>query len=133
MPRYVVERVAEALNEDGKPLKDADVLVLGIAYKPNVDDMREAPAVRIMELLETRGAQVRYHDPHVPRVPPMRRHALDLESVPLTDEALEAADAVVVVTHHDAIDFERVARCARLVVDTRGVVPADRGARVVPA
>ncbi|RMG13275.1 MAG: nucleotide sugar dehydrogenase [Deltaproteobacteria bacterium] len=133
MPAYVVERVVSALNEDGKALKGARILVLGVAYKPNVDDMRESPAVRILERLQAGGAVVQYHDPHVPKIPPMRRHALDLESVPLSDRALSEADAVVVVTHHDAIDFERVAAHAALVVDTRGVVPSGRRARVVQA
>ncbi len=119
MPRYVVQRAMEALNARGRPLNGARVLVLGIAYKKDVDDMRESPAVRIIELLQERGAQVVYHDPYVPRVPRMRQHRLDMVSVPLTDEALRGADAVLIATDHSSIDYARVVEAARLVVDTR--------------
>jgi UDP-N-acetyl-D-glucosamine dehydrogenase len=119
MPRYVVQRAMEALNERGRAMSGAKVLVLGIAYKKDVDDMRESPAVRIIELLQERGAQVVYHDPFVPRVPRMRRHRLDMVSVPLTDEAIASADAVLVATDHSCIDYARVVERAQLVVDTR--------------
>ncbi len=127
MPRYVVQRLMEALSDRGRPLRDARVLVLGIAYKKDVDDMRESPSVRLIELLQERGAQVVYHDPFVPRVPRMREHRLDMVSVPLTDEALESADAVLVATDHSCIDYARVVERAALVVDTRN---ACRGVRV---
>ena len=127
MPRYVVQRTMEALNARARPLKGARVLVLGIAYKRDVDDMRESPAVRIIELLQERGAEVVYHDPYVPRVPRMRQHRLDMVSVPLTDEALGGADAVLIATDHGAIDYARVVERARLVVDTRN---ACRGVRI---
>jgi UDP-N-acetyl-D-glucosamine dehydrogenase len=129
MPRYVVQRTMEALNARGRPMNGARVLVLGIAYKKDVDDMRESPAVRIIELLQERGAQVVYHDPFVPRVPKMRQHRLDMVSVPLTDEALEGADAVVIATDHSTVDYVRVAEVARLVIDTRNACRAVRGPR----
>jgi UDP-N-acetyl-D-glucosamine dehydrogenase len=117
----------EALNARGKAMNGAKVLVLGLAYKRDVDDMRESPSVRIIELLQERGAQVVYHDPFVPRVPRMRQHHLDMVSVPLTDEALESADAVLVATDHSCVDYARVVERARLVVDARN---ACRGVKV---
>ena len=135
MPSYVVQRVVEALNEDRLPLNGSSVLVLGVAYKKNVEDMRETPAAEILERLAAGGARVAYHDPHVPRFPSMRHHEIELASVPLTPELLAAQDCVVVVTDHDRIDWEAVARHARLVVDTRNVVSrgGDTGVRVVQA
>ncbi len=127
MPRYVVQRLMEALSDRSRPLRGARVLVLGIAYKKDVDDMRESPSVRLIELLQERGAQVVYHDPFVPRVPRMREHRLDMVSVPLTDEALESADVVLIATDHSSIDYARVVERARLVVDTRN---ACKGVRV---
>jgi UDP-N-acetyl-D-glucosamine dehydrogenase len=127
MPRYVVQRLMEALSDRGRALRDARVLVLGIAYKKDVDDMRESPSVRLIELLQERGAQVVYHDPYVPRVPRMREHRLDMVSVPLTDDALESADAVLVATDHSCVDYARVVERAQLVVDTRN---ACKGVRV---
>jgi UDP-N-acetyl-D-glucosamine dehydrogenase len=119
MPRRVVERVAEALNEDGKPVKGSRVLVLGVAYKKDVDDARESPALPILEMLRQRGARVSYNDPHVPSLPRMRRHSLRLDSAPLTPEFLAGQDCVVIVTDHSTYDFEEIVRHARLVVDTR--------------
>jgi UDP-N-acetyl-D-glucosamine dehydrogenase len=129
MPRYVVQRTMEALNDRGRPLRGARILVLGIAYKKDVDDMRESPAVRIIELLQERGAEVVYHDPYVPRVPRMRRHHLDMVSVPLTDEAIESADAVVIATDHSSLDYARIVDHASLVVDTRNACRAARVGR----
>jgi UDP-N-acetyl-D-glucosamine dehydrogenase len=120
MPEYVVGKLMEGLNERGKAIKGSRVLVLGIAYKKNVDDMRESPAVEIMELLRARGALLDYTDPHVPVFPKMRHHAFDLRSVPLTASVLETYDAVVVATDHDAFDYDLVARHAALLVDSRG-------------
>jgi len=120
MPKYVVDKVVRALNQRGKPLKGAKVLVLGIAYKRNVDDMRESPSVFVMELLRDWGAQISYSDPHVPVFPPMREHAFDLSSVDLTPEAIAEHDVVILLTDHDAFDYEMVRRHATLLVDTRG-------------
>jgi UDP-N-acetyl-D-glucosamine dehydrogenase len=129
MPRYVVQRTMEALNARGKAMKGARILVLGLAYKKDIDDMRESPAVRIIELLQERGAHVVYHDPHVPRVPRMRRHHLDMVSVPLTDDALASADAVLVATDHSAVDYARVVERATLVVDTRNACRGVKAGR----
>lgn len=122
MPGYVVDRTQAALNDDGKAIKGSKVLVLGIAYKPDVDDIRETPAAPIIEMLMQRGASASYHDPHVPKFPAMRKHAIDLSSVALTAQALSAADAVLIVTHHAAIDWVLVGKHAKLVVDTRNAM-----------
>ncbi len=119
MPHHVVARVAEALNEQGKPLKDSRVCLLGVAYKKDVDDPREAPAFTILELLQRRGAVVAYNDPHVPRLPRMRHHRIRLDSQPLSAEFLADQDCVVIVTDHSAYDYGFVVRHSRLVVDTR--------------
>jgi UDP-N-acetyl-D-glucosamine dehydrogenase len=120
MPHYVIERVISALNDRGKPLKGSRVLVLGAAYKPNVDDCRESPSFELLELLEGRGARVAYHDPHVPVLPPLRGHTIRLESEPLTAELLEGQDCVLIATDHEAFDWGFIVRHASLLVDTRG-------------
>ncbi len=119
MPRYVVDTLAGALNARGKPVKGSRVMVLGIAYKKDVDDPRESPAFEILEMLMERGARVSYHDPHVPRLPRMRKHAIDMASTPLTPDTLRAQDAVLIVTDHAAVDYAAVVEHAPLVVDTR--------------
>jgi UDP-N-acetyl-D-glucosamine dehydrogenase len=119
MPQSVVNRVAESLNEAGKPIKGSRVCVLGAAYKKDVDDPRESPAFAILELLARRGAVVSYNDPHVPTLPHMRSHTIRLDSQPLTEEFLASQDCVVVVTDHSAYDFEWIVRHTRLIVDTR--------------
>ena len=127
MPYYVVERVQDALNTRRKTLNDSSVLILGVAYKPDIDDLRESPALRIIELLKKKGARVLYHDPHVPTMPRTRKYNYDLRSSPLTEDLLRATDCVLVVTHHKGVDYRLVAAGAELVVDTRNVVPRDRG------
>jgi UDP-N-acetyl-D-glucosamine dehydrogenase len=121
MPAWVVGKLEAALAARGRGLAGARVLVLGIAYKKNVDDTRESPAVEIMELLAGRGAQLAYSDPHVPVFPKMRAHRFGLASVALTPEAIAGYDALVLATDHDAFDYALIGRHARLVVDTRGV------------
>ena len=121
MPYHVVQRTMEALNEAGKALKGARILILGLAYKKNVDDVRESPSIRIIELFRERGAEVEYHDPFCPRMKEMRRkpaYLLDLQSVDL-EQGVARADAVVIVTDHDGIDYAGVVRGAKLVIDTR--------------
>jgi len=123
MPRYVVEKTMLALNDQGKAVRGSKILVLGLAYKPNVDDIRESPAIELMELFEELGAKVRYSDPHVPRGHEMREHDLtEAESIDLTPKSLKEFDAVVVATHHDAFDWDLIAKNARLVVDTRNAL-----------
>ncbi len=120
MPMWVVTKLMDGLNERAKALKGSQILVLGIAYKKNVDDMRESPSVEIMELLEDKGAVVSYSDPHVPEFPQMREHSFDLNSINLTPETLSEYDAVVLTTDHDAFDYEMIAEYSSLLVDTRG-------------
>jgi UDP-N-acetyl-D-glucosamine dehydrogenase len=126
MPEYWVAKVAERLNEAGKAVRASTVLVLGVAYKKDIDDIRESPALDVIRLLLQRGATVRYHDPHVPTV---KEDGMELASVPLTAATLEGADCVVVVTDHSSVDYTMVARHARAVVDTRHALPRPGGAR----
>jgi len=120
MPEWVIEKTAAALNQRGKALKGSKLLVLGIAYKKNVDDTRESPAVEIMELLRERGADVVYSDPFVPQFPKMREHRFDLASVTLSAESLGSYDAVLLATDHDSFDYALIGAKAKLLVDTRG-------------
>ena len=126
MPRQVVERTVEGLNETGKPVRGARVLVCGLAYKPDIDDVRETPAAEIITLLIGRGADVSYHDPHVPVFGGMRHYDLNMRSVELTAEALRGADCVVIVTNHKAIDWQLIAQEASVVVDTRNAMAPYR-------
>jgi UDP-N-acetyl-D-glucosamine dehydrogenase len=131
MPQWVVGKIADALNERGKAIKGSAILILGIAYKKDVGDMRESPAVELMELLTAKGARVDYSDPHVPVFPKLRRHRFELESVPLTPQTVARYDLVLLATNHRAFDYDLVKRHARLIVDTRGVFlePADNVVR----
>ncbi len=122
MPRWVVEKAVSALSERrGRALRGANVLVIGVAYKKNVDDLRESPALKIIELLESRGALVSLHDPYFPEIPPTREHAAltGRRSVPLTQRVLAEIDVSIICTDHDAIDFRFLVEAARLIVDTR--------------
>jgi len=119
MPEHVVTFVAEALNRHKKCLQDARILVLGIAYKKDIDDLRESPSLRIIELLQDRGARVDYHDPYFPRLHRMRKYDLGLVAVELTAEVLAGYDAVVIATDHSSYDYPAIVRHSRLVVDTR--------------
>jgi UDP-N-acetyl-D-glucosamine dehydrogenase len=119
MPDHVVAAVGEALNHRQQCLQGSRILILGIAYKKDVDDLRESPALRIMELLTERGARVDYHDPYFPRLHKMRRYDFRLSSIDLTPEALSGYDAVVIATNHSSYDYDSIVRHARLVLDTR--------------
>lgn len=121
MPHWVMDKIAAALNERERSIKGSRVLVLGIAYKKNVDDMRESPAVELMELLREKGAVLSYCDPWVPVFPPMREHHFDLASVALTEDVLRQQDLVLLATNHDLFDYAFIQRHAPLIVDTRGV------------
>jgi UDP-N-acetyl-D-glucosamine dehydrogenase len=125
MPAHVVRKVAQALNREGRPIHGTKVLVLGVAYKKDIDDLRESPAIEIISQLQQDGAEVGYHDPHCPVIEddghtPIR--GLPMPSVELEDAVLAEADAVVIVTDHTGIDYNRVGREARLIVDARGVM-----------
>ncbi|MDR2352419.1 MAG: nucleotide sugar dehydrogenase [Deltaproteobacteria bacterium] len=123
MPRYVMEKLSRALNERGLPLKGSKVLLLGMAYKKNVEDMRESPSLEVMKLLLEAGVLVQYNDPHVPLLPRTRRGAYDLKSVPLTPENLASFDAIVMLTDHKAFDHDLILKHAKLLIDTRGAFP----------
>jgi UDP-N-acetyl-D-glucosamine dehydrogenase len=129
MPEYVVGRLRDALDVRGTTLHGARILVLGVAYKRDTGDIRESPALRILSILAGRGALVAYHDPHVPRLGRSRHYQFDLESAPLTAEALRTADAVLVVTDHSSVDYEYVVRHAAVVVDTRNATRDVREGR----
>jgi UDP-N-acetyl-D-glucosamine dehydrogenase len=120
MPQYVVNKTMAALNDKGIALSRAKILVLGIAYKRDIDDMRESPSVFIMELLRDNGADLSYHDPNVPVFPKMREHSFDLSSVPLTPESLKSYDAVLLLTDHSDFDYDMIAEHASTLIDTRG-------------
>jgi UDP-N-acetyl-D-glucosamine dehydrogenase len=135
MPEYWVARVVDRLNEQGRAARGSTVLVLGVAYKKDIDDLRESPALDIIKLLQDRGADVVFHDPYCAVIAddkhtPIR--GLPMSSVPLDEKELKTADVVVVVTDHTKTDYAQVARLAKLVVDTRGVMRKVSGkARVV--
>jgi len=137
MPHHVIERLSKAMDARfSRGIKGARLLLLGLAYKKNVDDTRESPALRLIELLEARGAAVDYHDPLVPRIPPTRHYGpiAGRASVELTAGSIASYDAVVVVTDHDAVDYALVVKAAKLVVDTRNALRAFAGnANVVKA
>jgi len=130
MPAYVVGKIADALNDEGKPVRGSRVLLLGVAYKPNVADTRESPALEVARLLLAKGANLAYHDPHVPAVDV---DGQCLESIPLTAATLAEADCTVVLTNHSAYDWDWIARHAHLIVDTRNACRNVRGgaARIV--
>ena len=121
MPRYVVDRVQDALNDRGKPLKGSRLLILGVAYKPNISDTRESPALDVIGLLLGKGAQVEYYDPYIPSI---GHEGWDLRSVPDLIEAVKQADCVIIITDHANVDYPAVAQSAELVFDTRNALGA---------
>jgi UDP-N-acetyl-D-glucosamine dehydrogenase len=121
MPDWVIGKMVSALNDRTMSIKGSKVLVLGIAYKKNVDDMRESPSVILMEILRAKGAEVAYSDPHVPVFPRMREHHFDLSSVDLTPELLSTFDCVLLATNHDSFDYPMIKQHSKLIIDTRGV------------
>ena len=122
MPHYVVSRIADALNRARKPVHGADIIVVGVAYKPDVDDMRESPAAEIIERLASLGATLAYHDPLVPVFPAMRRHNIALRSESIDAERVACSDCVVIVTNHSSIDYALLGEHASLIVDTRNAM-----------
>jgi UDP-N-acetyl-D-glucosamine dehydrogenase len=125
MPQFVLDKLIRALNQRGKALNGAKILAIGIAYKPDVDDMRESPAVEVMELLREWGADVAYSDPWVPTFPRMRKHTFDLTSVTLTPQTLAEYDAAVLLTNHSDFDYAMIQKHSAVVVDTRGTYRDD--------
>jgi UDP-N-acetyl-D-glucosamine dehydrogenase len=126
MPLFWVRKLAEALNDEGKPVRGTSVLVIGVAYKKDIEDLRESPALDILRLLEDQGARVSYHDPYVPR---FEENGHRYESVPLTQATVAAADCIMIVTDHDVLDYPLIRDNARRVVDTRNALARRLGAR----
>ncbi len=124
MPDYVIAKVGAGLNKHSKSIKGSKILILGVAYKKNVDDMRESPSVELIEKLNDLGALVEYHDPYVPVLPVMRKHDLDMSSQDFSSDDLQQYDCVVVATDHDNVNYELLGGC-ELVVDTRGILDAN--------
>jgi UDP-N-acetyl-D-glucosamine dehydrogenase len=125
MPRYVMSRLEEALDQRlGLPLSQAAILIVGVAYKKNVSDTRESPALKIIELLEKRAADVAYHDPLVARIPKTRNHPAlaGKKRIRLSRDSIAAYDAAVIVTDHDAIDYGLLGNYSRLIIDTRNAM-----------
>jgi len=129
MPEYVIGRVAMALNDRAKAVRGSRILILGLAYKPDIDDVRESPSFELIEKLKKMGAHVDYNDPHVPATHKMRRHNMRMKSVPLSAESLKSYDCVIISTHHSAYDWKMIAENSRLVVDTRNALGAAAGDR----
>jgi UDP-N-acetyl-D-glucosamine dehydrogenase len=122
MPEYVVDRVIYALNADGKAIRNSRILVLGLAYKADVDDTRESPSFVLIERMASLGARVDYSDPHIPRTKRVRKYDLALDSVELTASAISSYDAVVIATAHRAFDYGLIAENAAIIVDTRNAM-----------
>ena len=129
MPNYVVDKLAQALNEQGKAVNGAKVLVLGLAYKPDIDDPRESPSFEIIHLLLDRGADVSYHDPHIPVAPRMRSwpDLPTMKSTPINESTLNQIDAAIVITNHAQVDYGLILERTPLVIDTRGVYRDQNG------
>ncbi|OGQ87764.1 MAG: UDP-N-acetyl-D-glucosamine dehydrogenase [Deltaproteobacteria bacterium RIFOXYD12_FULL_56_24] len=125
MPYFVIQRVMEALNDHGKALKGAKVLLLGAAYKKNVDDDRESPSYKLMELLAQKGAEISYNDPHIPVLRRGRKYDFGLTSTQLTEASLAQADCILIATDHDAYDPAFILQHAQLIVDTRNIIPVS--------
>ena len=126
MPQYVVERIGEALNEVSKPIRGSKIFVLGLAYKKDVDDLRESPSITLIEMLQARGASVYYNDPFFPTIPPMRDHKLSTKSRPVAQATLADADLVLISTDHSCYNYALIGKYARIIVDTRNAM-SDEG------
>ena len=131
MPYYVLQRTIDALNGRGMSIKGARILILGIAYKKNVDDTRESPSLKLIELYRQKGALVDYNDPYVPRIPKLRRYNLRMSSVPLDEKTLSGYDAVVIATDHADYDYKWIYANAKLLIDTRNATKASMGDKKV--
>lgn len=133
MPYYVVGKVSDALNGAGKAVKGSKVLVLGVAYKKDIDDLRESPALPIIDILKGKGALVDYHDPYVPELQRMRTHGLKMESMELTEENIKGYDCVLIVTDHSSYEFDWIVENSMLVVDSRGATKDIESEKIVKA
>ena len=131
MPEYVIERTIDALNRYKKPLRDSNVLVIGIAYKKDIDDARESPGIRILELLIEWGANVSYYDPYIPEISGFRQTDIMMKSVDLTKEILSRQDAVIIATAHSSINYQELLESSSLIIDTRNAFSSIKSDRVV--
>ncbi len=133
MPEWVVNKLVSALNQRERALNKSKILMLGLAYKCDIDDVRESPSIDMMELLQDQGAIVAYSDPHVPIFPVMRKHCFDLQSVTLCPETIASFDAVILATAHRAFDYAMIVENASLIIDTRGALRSHHCAHIVQA
>jgi UDP-N-acetyl-D-glucosamine dehydrogenase len=130
MPEYVVEKVQDALNRHRKAVNGSRILVLGVAYKREIDDLRESPALDIIRLLEEKGAEVDYHDPYVPEIRE-DGHSRAHKGLELTEQLLQGVDCVVITTDHQVVDYKMVVRHAQVIVDTRNATRGLSGAPII--
>jgi len=127
MPYFVISKVTEALNSRGKSLQGASVLVLGIAYKKDIDDDRESPSLKLLDILKKQGARLRYNDPHIPQLKKTRKYDYsNMRSVKLTGKLLKEIDLVLIATDHSDYDYDMIAKHAQLIVDTRNTIKITR-------
>ena len=120
MPNYVIGKVRDGLNQAGKAIKNSKIIVLGLAYKKNVDDIRESPSLEIIDKLIDLGAIVKYSDPYIDSIPPTRKYDLKLQSIPINAQNIQSADLILLATDHDDFDYILIEKEAKLIVDTRG-------------
>ncbi|MBN2689830.1 MAG: nucleotide sugar dehydrogenase [Gammaproteobacteria bacterium] len=125
MPKWVIDKLTQALNEKAKSVRGSNILIMGLAYKKNIDDIRESPSVEIIDLLIKKGAIISYHDPYIAKFPHMRNHFFDLNSIQISSDCIKDFDAVIIVTAHDDIDYEMLQQNAKLIVDTRNIYPTN--------
>lgn len=130
MPEYVVEKTISALNKHKKPLQGSNVLVIGVAYKKDIDDARESPGIRIMELLIERGACVSYHDPYISEIKGFRQTDLIMKSIDLTDKLLSSQDAVIISTAHSKVDYKKILKNSSLIIDTRSAFSGTKSDKI---
>ncbi len=133
MPYYVVDKVIDALNSHGRSIKNAKLLVLGLSYKKDIDDVRESPSLKLITLLQQKGAKIDYNDPHVPKTHKMRAYDLGMSSVPLTEKNLGKYDCVIISTDHSVYDYAFIVKNSRLIVDTRNATGKIRSKKIVKA
>jgi UDP-N-acetyl-D-glucosamine dehydrogenase len=133
MPYFVIRRVIEALNSKGKSIKGTRILILGLSYKKDIDDVRESPSLKLITLLRKKGAKLDYNDPHVPQTHKMREYDLKMKSVPLTEKNLKKYDCVLISTDHSSYDYKFIVRHSRLVVDTRNATAGIKSKKIVKA
>ena len=121
MPRFAVSKIQDALNLQKKSINGSKVLIIGVAYKPDIDDLRESPALDVILYLKQKGAEVSYHDPYIPSID---HEEIELESIPNLNESIKTADCVAIITNHSSYDYEQILKDAKLIVDTRNALGA---------